>query len=467
MKIRVRQKSYEEVLKIPPFPHRDPVKQSPLLRKLVQVVSGGELKQVHFACSYEDRSDAPGFPDTKALLTDGTPCLFLMNHSCFTDLMIAGTLLAKKPYHIVCTVDGFVGKDGLMRHLGCIPTKKFTTDLSLVRDMVFVTKELKESVLMYPEASYTFDGTATPPPKSLAKCLKLLKAPVVMIRTEGAFLRDPLYNCLQKRNVTVTAKVSLLLTPEEIRAKSPAELNAILKDAFTFDGFQWQKDNRVRITEPFRADGLERVLYKCPICGTEGKMLGKGIRLHCGSCGADWELDEYGCLIHKSGSATTAGGSAAITPAAAPASAAEVPSNTTPTDASAPLDFSHVPDWYRWERECVRKEIADGTYRMELPVKILALVNTDAAYEIGTGTLLHTPEGFHLTGCGGALDYRQPAAASYSLYADYFWYEIGDMICIGNTDIQYYCFPQLADGESAIVAKARIAAEELFKNRES
>lgn len=293
---------------------------------------------------------------------------------------------------------------------------------------------------MYPEASYTFDGTATPPPKSLAKCLKLLKAPVVMIRTEGAFLRDPLYNCLQKRNVTVTAKVSLLLTPEEIRAKSPAELNAILKDAFTFDGFQWQKDNRVRITEPFRADGLERVLYKCPICGTEGKMLGKGTRLHCGSCGTDWELDEYGYLRQNDGT-------------------------EAPADHS--FDFTHIPDWYRWERACVRKEIADGTYRMELPVKILALVNTDAAYEIGTGTLLHTPEGFRLTGCGGALDYRQSAAASYSLYADYFWYEIGDMICIGNTDIQYYCFPQLADGESAIVAKARIAAEELFKNRES
>ena len=451
MKIRVRQRSYEEVLKIPPFPHRDPVKQSPFLRKLVKIVSAGELKQVRFSCSYEDRSDAPGFPDTKALLSDGTPCLFLMNHSCFTDLMIAGTLLAKKPYHIVCTVDGFVGKDGLMRHLGCIPTKKFTTDLSLVRDMVFVTKELKESVLMYPEASYTFDGTATPPPKSLAKCLKLLKAPVVMIRTEGAFLRDPLYNCLQKRNVTVTAKVSLLLTPEEIRAKSPAELNAVLKDAFTFDGFQWQKDNRVRITEPFRADGLERVLYKCPICGTEGKMLGKGIRLHCGNCGADWELDEYGYLVNNSAAAISA----------------DVPQAVTPADAPVPLDFSHVPDWYRWERECVRKEIADGTYRMELPVKILALVNTDAAYKIGTGTLLHTPEGFRLTGCGGALDYRQSAAASYSLYADYFWYEIGDMICIGNTDIQYYCFPQLADGESAIVAKARIAAEELFKNRES
>jgi hypothetical protein len=30
------------------------------------------------------------------------------------------------------------------------------------------------SVLMLPEASYSFDGTATPLPESLGKCIKLL-----------------------------------------------------------------------------------------------------------------------------------------------------------------------------------------------------------------------------------------------------------------------------------------------------
>jgi hypothetical protein len=45
------------------------------------------------------------------------------------------------------------------------------------------------------------------------------------------------------------------------------------------------------------------------------------------------------------------------------------------------------------------------------------------------------------------------------LYADYYWYEIGDMICIGNNDVLYYCFPKGADP----VAKARLATEELYK----
>ena len=79
---------------------------------------------------------------------------------------------------------------------------------------------------------------------------------------------------------------------------------------------------------------------------------------------------------------------------------------------------------------------------------------------VGEGVLTHTGDGFHLTGCGGALDYRQKPLASYSLYSDYYWYELGDMICIGNPDVLYYCFPK---NSGDIVAKTRLAAEELYK----
>ena len=48
----------------------------------------------------------------------------------------------------------------------------------------------------------------------------------------------------------------------------------------------------------------------------------------------------------------------------------------------------------------------------------------------------------------------------YSLYSDYYWYEIGDVICIGDHDALYYCFPKDKD---VAVAKARLATEELYK----
>ena len=108
----------------------------------------------------------------------------------------------------------------------------------------------------------------------------------------------------------------------------------------------------------------------------------------------------------------------------------------------------------------MRKELESGTYRLETPVKIGMLVDHKALYMVGDGVLCHDEKGFHLTGCDGKLDYTQGPLSSHSLNADYFWYEIGDVIGIGNSDALYYCFPQ---DPNVSVTKARLAAEELYK----
>lgn len=425
MKIKTAKMSYEDVLALPVPAHEKPVRQRLLFRIILLILSIWDLWVTRFTYRTVGLEK----------LDRDEPCLVLMNHSSFIDLKIAARLLVTRPFHVICTSDGFVGKQWMMRLIGCIPTRKFMMDVTLVRDMVYVLRELKSSILMFPEASYSFDGTQTPLPDSLGKCLKLLKVPVVMIRTSGAFARDPLYNNLQLRKVRVSAEVEYLLSPEEIAEKSPQELNDILQEKFTFDYFRWQQENRVRVKEPFRADGLNRMLYKCPRCKTEGQMLGQGTRICCKHCGKAYELTEYGYL-----QAVQDGG--------------------TGSTSLAEKEFTHIPDWYRWERECVRQELETGAYRLEVPVTIYMMVNMDCIYQVGEGKLIHSEEGFHLTGCGGKLDYTQEPAASYSLYSDFYWYEIGDVICIGDGRAQYYCFPQ--DGGD-IVAKTRLATEELYK----
>lgn len=87
------------------------------------------------------------------------------------------------------------------------------------------------------------------------------------------------------------------------------------------------------------------------------------------------------------------------------------------------------------------------------------MVDFKAIYRVGTGRLIHDENGFRLTGCDGKLEYSQPPLACYGLYADYYWYELGDIICIGNNDALYYCFPKAG----VSVAKTRMATEELYK----
>ncbi len=359
------------------------------------------------------------------------PCLILMNHSCFVDMQIAHRAFFPRPFNVICTSDAFVGFWGLMewlmRAIGAVPTQKFVTDLRLVQDMQYCFKTLGTSVLMYPEASYSFDGTATPLPRKMGVLLKKFDVPVVMIETFGAFSRNPLYNELQVRNgVKVHAKVRCLYTREEIKEKTVAELSDGLDAAFGFDHFKWQKENGIEINEPFRADGLSRILYKCAHCGTEGKMEGKGTGLTCHHCGKHYELTPLGELEADDG----------VT------------------------EFSHIPDWYAWEREQVKQEILEDKYKLDIDVKIGLLVDFKNIYMVGRGHLTHDRNGFVLDGCDGKLHYEQKPQSCYGLYADYYWYEIADVICIGDNETLYYCFPQ---GDGDVVAKSRLAVEEMYK----
>lgn len=408
--------TYREVLEKPAKKQKKPARPSFFFRTLIRALSLPDLIATKF------KFEKIGMEK----LSRKEPCLILMNHSSFIDLKIANRILYPRKYNVVCTSDGFIGKNWLMRQIGCIPTKKFVSEVSLVHDMLYAIKRHNSSILMYPEASYSFDGTATPLPESLGRCIKLLGLPVVVILTDGAFARDPLYNNLQLRKVEVKATAEYLLSPEDIKEKSPREINALLKEKFSFDNFRMQQEKGVLIDEPFRADHLNRVLYKCPHCLAEGQTEGKGTELICHACGKAYELSEEGFMKAKEGE----------------------------------TEYPHIPDWYRWERECVKREIEEGSYKLDIEVDVFAMVDTDCIYSIGEGRLTHSREGFHLTGCGGELDYVQKPLSSYSLYADYYWYKLGDMICVGDKNILYYCFPKNCGD---VVAKTRLATEELYK----
>ena len=154
-------------------------------------------------------------------------------------------------------------------------------------------------------------------------------------------------------------------------------------------------------------------------------MTGKGTAITCGCCGKSWELTLLGELKAREGE----------------------------------TEISHIPDYYRWEREQVKQEILEGRYKLDTDVEIAMQVDNKAIYKVGEGRLVHDTTGFTLTGCDGRLNYTQKPQASFGLYADYYWYEMGDVICIGDTDTHYFCFPK--GGEP--VAKIRLAVEEMFK----
>ena len=420
MKTTIKKMDYEKVMALPRPQHKAPRKINMFWRLLIQLLCPFALMGTKF--KYELDLEGIGKDE---------PCLILMNHTCFLDMPIAHKMLFPRAFNIVASNDGFIGLGGLMewvmRSVGCIPTQKFVTDLRLVQDMQYCFKELKTSVLMYPEAGYSFDGTATTLPRKMGVLLKKFDVPVVMIETKGIFARNPLYNELQiRKDVKVSARAYVLYTQEDIRTKTVKELSDGIDEAFGFDHFKWQKEQKLEINETFRADGLHRILYKCSNCGEEGKMEGRGTVLTCHNCGKQYEMDTLGQLVAVSGD----------------------------------TQYPHIPDWFRWEREAVRQDILDGTYKLDTDVTIAVQVDYKAVYMVGEGHLTHDNSGFHLTGCDGKLDYTQKPQSCFGLYADYYWYEIDDIICIGDTEVHYFLFPK---DPSIPVAKVRLAAEEMYK----
>ena len=416
MKTKVYDKSYDEVMAMPRRKHQKPIKPNILFRSLMLVASLPDIIATRF------KANKIGMER----LGKNEPAFFLMNHSSFLDLEIVPTVLYPRRFNIVATTDAFIGKAWLIRQIGCISTNKFVSDMNLVRDMMHAGKKLQNSVVMFPEAGYSFDGRTMPLPDTLGKMTKMMGLPLCSIITHGAFARDPLYNNLQKRKVRVTADVKYLLSAEEVAEMDADEIQKIIEKEFSFDNFSWQKENKIRINEKFRADGLNRILYKCPHCKAEGRMIGRGITLTCPDCGKVYEMDEYGSLSAKDGKTL----------------------------------FDSVTAWYDWERECVREEILRGEYEVNLDCEILMTLTDYKFYRVGEGKLHHGKGGFVLDGCEGKLHYEHKPLAAHTVNSDFFFYQMGDVVSFGNNDGLYYCFPKTKED---VVCKIRFAHEEIYK----
>ena len=146
MKITTKSLPYEQVMALPRPKRRLPSRPLFLLQAVIRLLSAMDLRPSKFSVTRTGMEK----------IGKKQPCLILMNHSSFVDLKIVSKLFFPRRYGIVCTSDGYVGfcKPLLMQLLGCIPTRKFVSDISLIQDMEYMLKTKKQNVLMFPEACF-------------------------------------------------------------------------------------------------------------------------------------------------------------------------------------------------------------------------------------------------------------------------------------------------------------------------
>ena len=360
------------------------------------------------------------------------PYLLLSNHMYFIDFMLCA--MATFPHRVnnVVNIDGYYRRPWLMELIGAICTRKFTTDLHLVKSIRKVLQR-GDILCMYPEARYSPCGTTAYLPDSLGKLVRMNKVPVVVMVHHGNHLNSPFWNFRKKRKVPLYTTMTQILTPEQIENMSVAEINAAIRKAMQYDDYRYQKENHILITEPYRAEGLHKVLYQCPACLAESKMDSSGTEIFCTHCGKHWNLNEDGTLSALEGE----------------------------------TEFSHVPDWFHWQRTQVQQQIEAGTYRFEDEVDVRALPHIWGYIPLGKAKLTHDAEnGFTLQGHYRGQDYfiqRKPEQTN-SLHVEYDFGPLKGVDCldISTENDSFYCIPSKKD----VITKLAFATEILYLKKQ-
>ena len=355
------------------------------------------------------------------------PYLLLCNHNSFLDFKVMTAAIFPYRANYVVAIDGFIKREWLMRLVGCICTRKFTNDVMLVKNMLHAIQQ-GDIVVLYPEARYSLCGTNAVLPASLGKLIKKMNVPVVTLIMHGHHVNSPFWNTKNRVVKPIEAELKLLYTPEQIRELTVNEINEGLDQAFEYDDFRWQKEKGIHIKYPHRAKGLHKVLYQCPHCLTEYEMDSKGDALWCNHCGKKWTMSTLGELKAEEGE----------------------------------TEFSHIPDWYEWQRDNVRMEIEAGTYHFQSRVIVHSLPNSKGFIDLGSATMIHDMRGFLLKGSHNSTPYEltwKPQSL-YSCHIEYDYCKLGDCVDLNTNNDTLYIYPQT---KKFSVTKISLATEELYK----
>lgn len=358
------------------------------------------------------------------------PFILLQNHASFIDFGYSiGTRLN---IGFVSSIEEFANNgEWLMRSLGCMYKRKFTPDINVVKHIKYHLEHNKCSVSIFPEARFSLAGINEETDSvSYAKLIKLLKVPLVVAIEKGNFIRSPQWNKHPYRKIPQYADVTQIVTKEESETLSVAEIKKRIDDIFVYDDYKYWQDSGVKIKCKKRAQNIHKILYKCPHCHTEFEMDSRDDKVWCNRCHKEWTLTERGFLVSE-----------------------------------GETYFTHVPDWYRWEREEVKKEVEQGSFHFEDDVRIEQLITCHKGLEhIGYGKLVLDRTGFTLTGKtddGNDVNVFRHIDSMPSVHIEYNYRKRGEIIDLATLDQKtYFLYPQ---NKKAYLTKIHFATEELHK----
>ena len=218
------------------------------------------------------------------------PAIVVATHTSDEDHILSGlTLYPLRPNYIASEHFTHNPKTAmLLKILHAIPKKMFTPDISTIRNILRAKKE-GSVIVIFPEGRLSSYGHSLPVAEGTAELIKKLGVDLYAWKAEGAYLTFPKWRDKGDNRIgKINTSVKLLLTAEQVAQLSVEEIKRITDEAILHDdelamaGVEYKCEDLAR--------GVDKILYKCPLCMQEGSITASGGHIRC-SCGLDATLD--------------------------------------------------------------------------------------------------------------------------------------------------------------------------------
>ncbi len=253
----------------------------------------------------------------------------------------------------------------ILNIFGAIPKIQFYPDMRSARRAIEAISR-GDIVGIFPEGRRSVDGSNCPVPDSVARLIKKFKVPVVTVTTNGGYFVWPRWSpFIRPGNVAMVAKQ--LLTAEEICKLPVTEIDNVVRQALTYNDYDWNRSARMHYRHKNAAEQLHLILHQCPRCLSERRMRSKETRLYCSVCGNTAVMDEYGFL--------------------------------QPLD-SASAVFDTPVEWNAWQRRNMLKLLLDDDFHIHAKVKDLRVADKyyGAYRSCGNGEITLKKDGLYFLG---------------------------------------------------------------------
>ncbi len=221
--------------------------------------------------------------------------LVLSNHNTDYDFLFAGASFKRHMYYVISEhtmQHGFASR--LLRYfISPISRLKGTTASSTAMNIIRTLRS-GSNVCLFAEGNRSFNGETCPILPSTGKLARASGASLVTYRIDGGYMVTPRWSHSMRRG-KMHAHIIGVYSPEQLRAMTDDEVNALICRDLYENAYTRQEEWRAVYKGKRLAEGLEHILFICPECGRISSMRSEGNGFSC-ECGLHGTYDEYGYL---------------------------------------------------------------------------------------------------------------------------------------------------------------------------